>query len=132
MDYKEEANKKFSKDVYAIETTGVVIEDVGENYARCSLKVNESHMNAQGFVMGGAIFTLADFTFAVAANINKVPTVSLSSTINYINAAKGPVLYAEAKCVKDGRNVCFFEVVVKNSSEKVIATISTNGFRKNN
>lgn len=130
MNYKEEARKKFAGDVYAVETTGIVIDDVRENYAKCSLKINESHMNAAGIVMGGAIFTLADFTFAVAANMGEKSTVSLSSSINYVNATKGPVLIAESKCTKDGKNICFFEVIIKDSTDKIVATFSTSGFKK--
>ena len=36
--------------------------------ARCSLTLKPHHMNANNVPMGGAIFTLADFTCAVAAN----------------------------------------------------------------
>jgi acyl-CoA thioesterase len=32
------------------------------------MKINETHLNAVGVVQGGAIFTLADFAFAVASN----------------------------------------------------------------
>ena len=61
----EEAREYFSQDRYATEVTGAVIEEVGEGYARVSCKLTSCHLNARGFVMGGVMFTLADFAFVV-------------------------------------------------------------------
>ena len=130
MDYKQYAEEHFLNDIYAVETTGVKVEDAGVDYARCSLKIDRRHFNVDGNVMGGAIFTLADYTFGVAANIGKAQTVSLSSTINFIRATKGPVLYAEARCIKSGRNIGFFEIMVTDGVGNIIAMVLSNGFRK--
>lgn len=130
MDYKAQAIEKFRQDLFATKTTGIKIEEVSVNYAKCSLLINDSHLNAAGFVMGGAIFTLADFTFAIASNMENPFTVSLSSHINYVNATKGPVLFAETKCIKNGKSVCFFEINVTDDKNNIIATVTTNGFRK--
>lgn len=129
MDYTQDAIERFSHDYYAIRTTGVKIEHVDINYAKCSLEVNEDHLNTGGNVMGGAIFTLADYAFGVAANTEAAPTVTLSSTINYLSPSKGPMLFAEARCVKSGRTICFYEVTVTDSSEKIVATLLMNGYR---
>jgi len=130
MDYKKYAEEHFSTDIYAVETTGIRVEDAGPDYARCSLKIDRRHFNVDGSVMGGAIFTLADYTFGVAANIDKAQTVSLSSTIHFVRATKGPTLYAEAHCIKGGRSIAFYEVTVTDDSGSIIATVLSNGFRK--
>ena len=62
----EDARAYFMNDRFAMDTTGIEILDVKEKYAKCSFAVDERHQNATGHVMGGAIFTLADFVFAVA------------------------------------------------------------------
>ena len=129
MDYKAEAQEFFKGDIFALETTGIEIEDVKPGYAKCRLDIDHRHLNAQNFVMGGAIFTLADFTMAVAANAAGVPAVSLNLNISYIAPASPPSLFAEAKCVKDGRSVCFYEVSVKNAAGNVVATVSGSGFK---
>ena len=67
----EEARKIFSKDLYATELSGIEIDDIGKDYAKCSMKLTEKHKNAYGGIMGGAIYTLADFAFAVASNYEK-------------------------------------------------------------
>ena len=130
MDYKQQAIERFSNDLYATKTTGIIIEEVHVNYAKCSLLISENHLNAAGFVMGGAIFTLADFVFAIAANCDHELTVSLSSQISYINATKGPILFAEAKCVKNAKSICFYDITVNDDKGNLVASISTTGYRK--
>ncbi|MCQ2497316.1 MAG: PaaI family thioesterase, partial [Lachnospiraceae bacterium] len=63
----EDAREFFSKDKFAT-TNGMVIDEIGEDYAICSMTVGENHLNAAGSVMGGVYFTLADFAFAVSVN----------------------------------------------------------------
>ena len=130
MNYKQNAVERFSKDLYATETTGIIIEDVYPDYAKCSLMVDDRHLNAAGFVMGGAIFTLADFAFAIASNCGHEFTVTLTSQISYINGTKGSILFAEAKCIKSSKRVCFYEIEVSDGNGNLVARISTTGYRK--
>lgn len=83
----DEVRERFSQDRFAT-VNGAVIEAVDEGYAKCSMKLNDTHRNALGAVMGGAIFTLADFAFAVASNWNKDPRVSLTASISFLGRAK--------------------------------------------
>ncbi len=125
---KEEADKKFSADLFATKMAGIVIEEASHGYAKCRMDITENHLNAAGVVMGGAIFTLADFTSAVATNNLEEPTVSLTSSIEFIAAGRGACLYAEGRMVKEGR-ICFFEVSVTDEGGKLIAKASGNGYR---
>jgi acyl-CoA thioesterase len=120
----EEARLFFQKDKFATETTGIVIENVLENYSKCSLKICEKHMNAANSVMGGAIFTLADFSFAVASNTKDSLTVTASSTINYLGPAKGDSLISECTLIKDGKRVCYYEINICDNLGNKIALIT--------
>ena len=130
MDYLQKAKDFFKADIYAVETTGIEILDAAPNYAKCRLDVTQKHLNAANTVMGGAIFTLADFTFAVAANIGGVMTQSLTSQIAYLNVAKGKTLFAEANCIKDGKSTCYFIVEITDELGTKVASVSATGFRK--
>ena len=124
----EEARAIFSKDLYATELSGIVIDEIGENYAKCSMKLTPGHKNAYGGIMGGAIYTLADFAFAVASNYEKEQaTVSLVGQANFVSATKGKELFAEARLIKDGRRNSFFEVTVTDDLDKLIAVVSFTG-----
>lgn len=120
----------FAQDLYATRTSGIVIDHAEVGRSLCSMNITDGHLNAAGFVMGGAIFTLADFAFGVAANTEKSITVTLSSSIQFINAAKCNKLIAEAKCIKEGRSVVFYEVNITDECGKLIATATCNGYRK--
>ena len=123
-----EAREEFSHDLYATKLSGAEIDEIGENYARCSMKLTDNHKNAYGGIMGGAIYTLADFAFAVASNFDKeMATVSVVGQASFLSASKGSVLYAEARLLKDGRNTCFYEVNVTDDLDKLIAVVSFNG-----
>lgn len=132
MERTKEARRIFAADIYATETTGIVIEHAEENYARCALRIEPRHMNANGAVMGGVLFTMADFTFAVAANGGETPdTVSISANIQYLNPAFGPRLVAETQCVKDGRSLCVYEVTITDEQwGRAAAKAVITGLRK--
>ena len=124
----QEAREEFSKDLYATKLSGIEIDKIGEDYALCSMKLTDDHRNAYGGVMGGAIYTLADFAFAVASNFDKEKaTVSLVGQASFMAATKGQILYAEAKLIKDGRSNCFYEVTVRDELDKTIAVVNFTG-----
>ncbi|WP_029233195.1 PaaI family thioesterase [Butyrivibrio sp. VCB2006] len=124
----EEARSIFSKDLYATELSGIEIDEIGKDYAKCSMKLTEKHKNAYGGIMGGAIYTLADFAFAVASNYEKEQaTVSLVGQSNFLSATKGSILYAQARLLKDGSRNSFFEVNVTDDLDKLIAVVSFTG-----
>lgn len=125
----EEARAFFANDKYASEVTGVVIEAVGEHYAKCSLKLDPRHLNAVGHVMGGVVYTMADLTFAVSTNFRaERPTVTNVAQVSYLNPPEGDTLWSESRLIKDGRKMCFYEVTIRDNAGKDVAIISMNGY----
>lgn len=123
----DEVRERFSHDRFAT-VNGAVIDEIGEGYAKCSMILNDTHRNALGAVMGGAIFTLADFAFAVASNWNKNPQVSLNASVSFLGKAKGDRLVAEAHKIKEGRKTCYYEVMVCDGLGNQVAHMTSNGF----
>ena len=123
----EEVRVLFAKDLFATERAGITVEEIGEHYAKCSMPVTAQHRNAAGAVMGGAIYTLADFAFAVAANLGGVLTVTTTASVSFVGTCKGEVLYAETRLIKDGRRSCFFEVTVTDELGNLVAVVTSNG-----
>lgn len=95
------------------------------------MTIEDHHRNAVGIVMGGAIFTLADFAFAVASNHENPGTVSLSANITFLKASKGSKLIAKAECVRDGRTTCYYRVTVTDNTGALIAEVTTSGYKTN-
>ena len=73
----EQVQRIFSNDRFATETTGCRVVEAGPGHAVCELDVCERHLNEKGGVMGGAIFTLADFACAVACGFLPVSTAAI-------------------------------------------------------
>ena len=128
MSRLDEAREMFSKDLYATKLSGITIEEVGENYSKCAMKLTDDHKNAYGGIMGGAIYTLADLAFAVASNFDKpASTVSLVGTATFLSMTRGSILYAEASLIKDGKTNCFYDVRVYDDLGRDIAVVSFTG-----
>lgn len=123
----EQAKEFFAADRFATYKTGITIDEVGENYAKCSFTATGDDVAAHGGVMGGAIFTLADFTFAVATNTRECLTVTTSSTINFVSMPKDKKLIGESRCLKNGKRACFFEITVTDGAGNLVATVLSNG-----
>lgn len=123
----EEVRRFFEGDRYAVEVTGIVIDEVDDCYSKCSLELDERHRGAHGQVMGGVMFTLADFAFAVATNSENSFTATADSHISYLSSSKGKKLFAECRKVKEGRRLCFYEMMITDDLGAEIAVISTTG-----
>lgn len=124
----EEAREFFYKDKFAVET-GVTLDELTEDKAICSLEITDIHKNAYGGVMGGVIFTLSDFAFAVLSNQLHQPTVAQQVSINYLSAPKGNKLTAEAYCRKNGRTSSIIIVDVSDDVGRDVAQFVGTGFK---
>jgi len=125
----EEIKKRFAKDLYATEITGIEIIEAAPGKAVCRLPVRPGLLNANGVPMGGALFTLADFAFAVAANgHSESNSVSQHASITFLSPARGQILTAEAECLKAGRRTCLYQVKITDETGVYVAHMTVNGF----
>ena len=124
----DEAVRIFGNDYYAAVLTGIEILDVDIGYSKVSLKLNKTHNNALGHVMGGVYFTVADYAFAIASNFRQNPTVTQTSQIVFLSPIKGDTIFAEAMCIRSGRTTCFYKIIITDSTGAENAYITTTGF----
>ena len=104
----EEIEAVFANDRFATEAAGCRVVSGERGRAVCSMELADVHRNAMGNVMGGAIFTLADFALAICCNIGEEPTVSVDSSISFFRSTQGAALTATAVCDKPGRHLGFY------------------------
>ena len=123
-----EAREYFQGDLFATEN-GAQIEELGENWCLCSLNVRPSHRNAAGGLMGGVVFMLADFAFAVASNNVHSLTVAQQASINFLGKLHGSILKAKAQCRKDGFLSCVYLVDISDETGQDIAQAVITGFK---
>ena len=118
----------FVKDYFATELCGIRIDEVSAHGAKCSMPLTRLHFNANGTVQGGAIYTLCDTAFSVAANAGDRLTVSRSADITYIRPGQGACLYAEAEEISRGGTTCLYRVSVYDDQHTLIAFMTGNGY----
>lgn len=122
-------SQSFSKRHFAMDATGIVIDSAEPGKAVCSLTLEERHMNENHVPMGGAVFTLADFTCAIAANgYSERKTVSQHASITFLSPARGKRLIAEAVSLRDGRTTALYTVDVRDELGTYVAHGTINGY----
>jgi len=125
----EQAKRFFDADEY-VKLSGIEIVGLTEKRAVVSAKIDKKHLNANGFVQGGMLYTLADFAFAVLANFLHPITVTQCGHINYIRAANATCLTATAtETARAGHNT-LSEVVITDENETIVCVCNFNGFIK--
>ena len=124
----ERVRRVFENDRFAT-GNGVRILEAAPGHARCELVITDEHRNGMNAVMGGAIYTLADLAFAVASNVGQLATVTLDSSMTFLNGVKGETLYAEAVCEKAGSRTCCFNITVTDNLGTQVAVCRSTGMR---
>ena len=122
----EEARAFFAGDRFATEN-GAVIDEIGADYAVCSMEITPHHLNAAGRIMGGAVFMLADFAFAVASNFGHPADVTTTSQITFLRPSQGKMLYAKSQELRRGRTAVYYETSVTDDTGALIARVTASG-----
>ena len=114
----EEVQAVFKNDRFATDACGCRVVEAARGHAVTEFDITPGHRNEKGGVMGGAIFTVADLAFAVASNVGESVTVSVSSNIEFMSAAKGEKLIATADVDKNGRTLAFYTCYVTDGNAR--------------
>ncbi len=105
---------------------GMETVSIGENEAVVRMPV-DGLTNALGTAHGGAIFSLADQAFALAANSRGDPQVAINATITYMKPGRGD-LVAKARKVAENKSTSVYEVQVVQGDE-VVAIFQGIGYK---
>ena len=118
-----------ARDMFA-RHSGIDLLDVGQGWAKASMKIEPYHFNAARTVHGGAIFTLADYAFAAASNSHGTLAMGINVSISYVKAATCGTLYAEAKELSRNRKLASYSVQVTDDAGDVVAIFQGMVYRK--
>ncbi|MDO4502906.1 MAG: PaaI family thioesterase [Coriobacteriia bacterium] len=125
----EQVQEFFKSDKFATHI-GCVVTAAGKGHAVTELELRPEHRNGMGGVMGGCIFTLADFALAVGCNVDEEPTMSVSNTIEYLAGAKGSKLIATCNVDRSGRTLGYYTVDVTDDLGTKVARMVATCFRR--
>ena len=94
------------------------------------MKIEPYHFNAAGTVHGGAIFTLADFAFAVASNSHGTLAMGINTSVSFVKAALKGTLYAEATEQSRNPKLASYSVMITDDDGDVVAIFQGMVYRK--
>lgn len=127
---KEYMKELFDNDKFAAQC-GIHIADYHPGFARCTMPVTPGHLNGLGTLMGGAIFTLADFTFCVAANSHGTLAVSLNVSISYLRpCSSGTVTAVATEISRTGRTGVYRVSITDENGTAIADVTGTCYFKK--
>jgi acyl-CoA thioesterase len=106
----------------ASQTAGMTIDAVAPGYARMSMTLLPQMMNGHDIAHGGAIFALADSSFAFACNSRNVASVAQQCSITYISPGRpGEKLVAECKESNLTGRYGIYDVTITGDDGRVVA-----------
>jgi acyl-CoA thioesterase len=111
--------------------TGIELLEVGQGWAKASMKIEPFHYNAARTVHGGAIFTLADFAFAVASNSYGTLAMGINTSVSFVKSATKGTLYAEAREQARNPRLASYSVQITDDVSDVVAIFQGMVYRKN-
>ena len=109
---------------------GIKLVDAGPGWAKAGMKIEPSHFNGAGTVHGGAIFTLADFAFAVASNSHGTLAMGINTSTSFVKAALKGTLHAEAREQSRNPRLASYSVMITDDAGDVVAIFQGMAYRK--
>jgi acyl-CoA thioesterase len=126
----EQIKKFFSEHDHFAQHTGIELLRVEAGKAWARMEVQPCHMNGAKTVHGGAIFTLADFAFAVASNSHGNLAMGINTSTSFINPATEGTLFAEAEEISLNNKLGCYQVRVTDQEDRLIAQFQGTVYRK--
>ncbi len=130
MDADTEGFREFFKQDRLAALLGIELVEAEPGKAVVQMTIRPDHHNALGMAHGGALFTLADFAFAVASNACGRAAVAINVSISYIKAVSVGVLTARAEEVGGSKRLGTCIVRITNEEGCLVALFQGTVFRK--
>ena len=109
---------------------GIELVEIAEGYAKTQVCIEPRHLNANGYVQGGVLFTLADLAFAAATNSHGTLTVTSTANITFVHGAKGGIITAQAQEMVNNHRLPFCKVLILDETGNLLAVFTASGYRK--
>ena len=109
---------------------GIELLEASNGRAKSKMEIRDEHLNGVGIAQGGAIFTLADFTIAAAANTHGNIAIVVNANISFIKAVEKGMLYAEAVESSKNLKTGTYNVRITNANGELIAESHGMVYRK--
>ena len=122
--------KNFLHDDKFAQYAGIELLEVTSGGAKVKMEVKPFHINGVGLVHGGALFTLADFAFAAAANSHDEVAVAINASISYLKAVKAGTLFAVAEELSNSRKISVYSIKITDEQNELVAMFQGMAYKK--
>lgn len=109
---------------------GMEVLEVGPGRSKVRMEISERIYNAADMVHGGALFALADYAFALAANSGDDIGIAISATMHYIHPAKEGFLHAECREVSRNKRMGTYAATVTDDAGRTMTTFQGLAYYK--
>jgi len=111
---------------------GAQLTEIKPGYAKAEMEVGQHHLNGGGVCQGGAIYTLADLSFAAVSNSHGLLTLGIANNITFLKSAQlGDHLIAECSETFDHHRLPYCDIKVTNQHHELIAIMTGLAYRLN-
>jgi acyl-CoA thioesterase len=117
-------NDKFARHV------GIQLLQIAPGQATATLDITREHLNGIDVVQGGALFTLADYAFAAAANSRGHIAVAINATITFLKSVSEGTLTATAEELSKSSKLSTYRVTVTDDADEPVAVFQGTAYRK--
>ncbi len=124
-----EAQKEYARRILTlnpfVKMLGIELVDLAHGEATCSLKVEEKHERAGGFLHGGVTASLIDtvLAFAVATHLaSGENSVTIDLTVHYLRPLYRGEITARAKVLRAGKRIVTASAEVFDETGELAAT----------
>lgn len=126
----QNAEKLFRKDPFA-DFMGMKLIEWDEGFAKTEMTITENMLNFHQAANGGALLSLADYTFAIASNSYGQIAVGINTHMSFVKACEvGDNLTCEATEVDKNHRLAVYRMAIKSESGELIATMEGMVYRK--
>jgi len=123
-DAKLAFTRDYQKRIPFVSHLKILTETLGEGSAQLSLPIEPYLTNSIGTVHGGVIMSLLDVALCTAARTlhpDSLGVITIDMSTSFIGGGSGARLLAEARVLKNGRNMIFVEGEAKNEDGSLVA-----------
>jgi acyl-CoA thioesterase len=107
----------------------IELVEVSPGQATTRMTIQEKHYNGVNITHGGALFTLADFAFAVACNSYGTVAVAINVNISFLKATSKGVLTARAREVARSNRLGTYQIEITDEEGSVVASFQGTCYR---
>lgn len=106
------------------EVLGMRFTEIGANYLRMSMPVDERTKQPAGLLHGGASAALAETIGSVAStlciDLDKQAAVGIELNCSHLRGARNGEVHAVCKPIRVGRSMHVWEINIENDAKKLI------------